>query len=194
MSSLKDRIEHLEGDLIAVPMRIATSHDVPYAVLRYSPTDEWVMRREIRLLKTRLEAGGKTVVSISLADLLWESIKRSEGLDTVVELERDRGYVEAQSQLATYLSDEDWCPLAQLIEESLEGHDPKTTIAFLVRVAAMSPAIYDMSTLLGDMQVRKIRVPTILFYPGSLDGTTNLRFMDIKEREALGHYLVKIYG
>ena len=194
MSSLKERIEHLEGDLTAVPMRIATSHDVPYAVLRYSPTDEWVMRREIRLLKTRLESTGKTVVTISLADLLWESIEKSEGLETVVELERDRGYVEAQNQLATYLSDEDWCPLAKLIEEKLEGYDPKTTIAFLVRVAAMSPAIYDMSTLLGDMQVRKIRVPTILFYPGSLEGTTNLRFMDIKEREALGHYLVKIYG
>ena len=51
-----------------------------------------------------------------------------------------------------------------------------------------------MSTLLGDMHVRKVRIPTILFYPGSLEGTTNLRFMDIKEREALGHYLVKIYG
>jgi hypothetical protein len=194
MSSLKELIELLEGDLTAVPMRIATSHDVPYAVLSYSPTNEWVVRREIRLLKTRLEATGKTVVSIPLDDLLWESIEKSEGLEAVVELERERGYVEAQNQLATYLSDEDWCPLAKLIEEKLDGYDPKNTIAFLVRVSAMSPGIYDMSTLLGDMHVRKVRVPTILFYPGSLEGTTNLRFMDIKEREALGHYLVKIYG
>jgi hypothetical protein len=194
MSSLKERIELLEGDLTATPMRIATSHDVPYAILRYSPTDEWVMRREIRLLTTRLEATGKTVVAISLADLLWESIQKSEGLEAVVELERDRGYVEAQNQLATYLSDEDWCPLAKLIEEKLDGYDPATTVAFLLRVSSMSPGIYDMSTLLGDMHVRKVRVPTILFYPGSLEGTTNLRFMDLKEREALGHYLVKIYG
>jgi len=194
MSSLKERIELLEGDLTATPMRIATSHDVPYAILRYSPTDEWVMRREIRLLTTRLEATGKTVVAISLADLLWESIQKSEGLEAVVELERDRGYVEAQNQLATYLSDEDWCPLAKLIEEKLDGYDPATTVAFLLRVSSMSPGIYDMSTLLGDMHVRKVRVPTILFYPGPLEGTTNLRFMDLKEREALGHYLVKIYG
>lgn len=194
MSSLKERIELLEGDLTASPMRIATSHDVPYAVLRYAPTDEWVMRREIRLLKTRLEASGKTVVLLSLAELLWESIQKSEGLEAVVSLEQDRGYVEAQNQLATYLSDDDWCPLAQLIEERLDGCDPANTIAFIVRVAVMSPGIYDMSTLLGDMHVRKVRVPTILFYPGSLEGTTNLRFMDLKEREALGHYLVKIYG
>ena len=194
MSSLKELIELLEGDLTAKPMRIATSHDVPYAILRYSPTDEWVMRREIRLLKTRLEATGKNVILISLGELLWESIQKSEGLDAVVELERDRGYVEAQNQLTTYLSDDDWCPLAQLIEERLDGCDPANTVAFLVRVASMAPGIYDMSTLLGDMHVRKVHVPTILFYPGSLEGTTNLRFMDLKEREALGHYLVKIYG
>lgn len=194
MSSLKERIELLEGDLTASPMRIATSHDVPYAVLRYAPTDEWVMRREIRLLKTRLEASGKTVVLLSLAELLWESIQKSEGLEAVVSLEQDRGYVEAQNQLATYLSDKDWCPLAQLVEERLDGCDPANTIAFIVRVAVMSPGIYDMSTLLGDMHIRKVRVPTILFYPGSMEGTTNLRFMDLKEREALGHYLVKIYG
>ena len=84
--------------------------------------------------------------------------------------------------------------LAKLIEERLDGCDPANTVAFLVRVASMAPGIYDMSTLLGDMHVRKVHVPTILFYPGSLEGTTNLRFMDLKEREALGHYLVKIYG
>lgn len=194
MSSLKERIELLENDLTAVPMRIATSHDLPYAILRYDAADEWIMRREIKLLKTRLEATGRKVVQISLTDLLWESIQKSEGLEAVVELERDRGYIEAQSQLTTYLSDADWCPLAKLIEERLDGHDPASTVAFLVRVAAMAPAIYDMSTLVGDMHVRKVRIPTILFYPGSLEGTTNLRFMDIKEREALGHYLVKIYG
>ena len=194
MSLLKERIEILENELTAVPMRIATSNDLPYAILRYDATEEWIMRREVRLLTTRLEATGKTVVLISLAEALWQSIERSEGLEAVVELERDRGYIEAQNQLTTYLSDEDWCPLAELIEEKLDGCDPANTVAFLVQVAAMSPGIFDMSTLLGDMHVRKVRIPTILFYPGSLEGTTHLRFMDIRERTALGHYLVKIYG
>jgi hypothetical protein len=40
----------------------------------------------------------------------------------------------------------------------------------------------------------RTRVITILFYPGTLDGTTGLRFMALKDREALGNYRVKIYG
>ncbi len=41
---------------------------------------------------------------------------------------------------------------------------------------------------------RHTRVTTILLYPGSIEGTTGLRFMDLKDRDALGNYRVKIYG
>ena len=41
MSSLKERIELLESDLKAVPPRISVYHDLPFAILRYDPGDEW---------------------------------------------------------------------------------------------------------------------------------------------------------
>ena len=53
--------------------------------------------------------------------------------------------------------------------------------------------IFHMSMLLDKMH-GKTRVATILLYPGSLKGTTGLRFMDLGDREALGNYRVKIYG
>jgi len=193
MSSLKERIELLEGDLKAVPQRISVYHDLPFAILRYDPGDEWRLRREARLLATRLQDTGRQVHTISMAELLWEAIERSEGLEAVVELERERGYLSAQEQVTTYLSDRDWCPLANLLAERLEKQDPEKSIAFLTRVAAMAPGIYHMSKLLDEMQ-DKTRVTTIMFYPGSIDGTTGLRFMDLKDREALGNYRVKIYG
>jgi hypothetical protein len=34
MSSLKERIELLESDLKAVPLRISVYHDLPFAILR----------------------------------------------------------------------------------------------------------------------------------------------------------------
>ena len=40
----------------------------------------------------------------------------------------------------------------------------------------------------------KTRVTTILFYPGSIEGTMGLRFVALKDRETLGNYRVKIYG
>lgn len=193
VSSLAERLALLETDLKAVPPRISVYHDLPFAILRYDPTEEWTLRREVRLLATRLEEADKDVHIIPLSELLWQAIASTEGLEAVVALERERGYVAAQDQVTTYLSDRDWCPLADLLAHRLAPYDPARSIAFLTRVAAMAPGMYHMSKLLDQMQ-GKTRVTTILCYPGSIEGTTGLRFMDLKDREALGNYRVKIYG
>lgn len=193
MLSLKERIELLERDLIAEPRRISVYRDLPFAILRYDPHEEWALRRECALLATRLARVGKRAHVISLADLLWTAIDETEGLPAIVDLERERGFLAAQEQVTTYLSDRDWRPLPDLLAERLRGLDPRRDVAFLVRAAAMAPAIYHMSKLLDEMQGRT-EMTIILCYPGTLEGTTGLRFMDLPEREALGNYRVKIYG
>jgi hypothetical protein len=199
MSSLKDSIAPLESDLKAVPPRFNVYHDLPFAIMRYDPTDEWELRREIKLLATRLEAVGKEVHIIPMSDLLWSALEQvhqkddDEGLEAVIALERDRGYVEAQQQVTTYLSSKVWVPLWDLLAERLASINPDNSVVFLTRAAAMSPGIFHMSMLLDKMQGRT-KVATILFYPGSIEGTTALRFMDLKDRDALGNYRVKIYS
>ena len=199
MSSLKDSIALLESDLKAVPPRISVYHDLPFAILRYDPTAEWELRREIKLLETRLLGVGKEVHIIPMSDLLWSALDRvhetddDEGLEAVIDLEKQRGFVEAQQQVTTYLSSKVWVPLWDLLAERLASIDPENSVVFLTRVAAMSPGIFHMSMLLDKMH-GKTNVTTILFYPGSIEGTTGLRFMDLKDRDALGNYRVKIYG
>ena len=116
-----------------------------------------------------------------------------EGLEAVIELEKQRGYVDTQQQVTTYLSSKVWVPLWDLLAERLALISPENSVVFLTRVAAMSPGIFHVSMLLDKMH-GKTRVATILFYPGSIEGTTGLRFMDLKDRDALGNYRVKIYG
>jgi hypothetical protein len=192
VSSLRDSIRTLEEDLIASPMRISSYNDLPFAILRYDPEEEWNLRREAKYLATRLHIAGKQVYRVSLAELLWEAIDDAEGLDAVVKLERERGFAAAQEQVTTYLSDPDWSPLPEMLRERLEYLDPKRDVVFLLRAAAMAPAIYHMSSLLDKMQ-GKTRVPTILFYPGTREGTTGLHFMGLRNRETTGNYRVKIY-
>ncbi len=193
MLSLHARLELLEHDLKAVPPRISVYHDLPFAILRYDPHEEWELRRQARLLATRLGDAGKAVHTISLAALLWEAIETTEGLEAIIELERQRGFEAAQEQVTIYLSDRDWHPLPEMLADRLRALDPAKHLAFLTRSAALAPAIYHLSKLLDEMQGRT-RVTTILFYPGTLEGTTGLRFMGLKDREALGNYRVKIYG
>jgi hypothetical protein len=193
MPSFNNRIELLENDLNASPPRISVYHDLPFAIFRYDPEEEWALRRESRLLATRLEETGKKTCIIHMSELLWKAIEESEGIDAVVELENDRGFLAAQEQITTYLSDRDWRPLAGLLTECLQSLDASTEVVFLMRAAAMAPGIFHMSKLLDQMQ-GKTSLTTILFYPGSIEGTTGLRFMALKDRDALGNYRVKIYG
>jgi len=199
MSSLKNSIGPLESDLRASPPRINVYQDLPFAIMRYDPADEWELRREIRLLGTRLEEAGKNVHLIPMSELLWSALEKvydkddAEGLDAIIELEKGRGFVEAQQQVSMYLSSKVWVPLWDLLAERLRSINPENAIVFLTRVAAMSPGIFHMSMLLDKMQ-GKTKVVTVLLYPGSIEGTTGLRFMDLKDREALGNYRVKIYG
>ncbi|MDA8335041.1 MAG: DUF1788 domain-containing protein [Peptococcaceae bacterium] len=193
MLSLKDRIKLLEHDLTATPPLISVYSDLPFAILRYEPREEPDLRREVALLAVRLERAGLSAHIISLAELLWESIEKSEGLDALVDLERTSGFPKAQAQVTGYLSDPDFCPLTDLLAERLGRLDHRKDVALLVRVAAMAPAIYQMSALLEGMKGRTT-VPSVLFYPGSLEGIFGLKFMDLAGQEPIGNYRVKIYG
>ena len=121
MLSLKQRIEILENDLKADPPRISVYHDLPFATLRYDPQDEWVLRRELRLLATRLKSSGIEVITISLAKLLWETIENSEGIDALVDLEKRQGFERAQQQVTTYLSDPNWHLLPDLLATEMKS-------------------------------------------------------------------------
>lgn len=193
MSSRKEHIEQLENDLTASPMRISVFRDLPFAILRYDPSEEWLLRHEVRLLATRLEATGREVVTISFADLLWEALEEAEGVDTIIRLEQRSGFAAAQTQVTKYLSDPVWAPLPDLLASKLAPLDPYRHIAFLTRTAAMAPHIYFMSMLLDQMKGRT-EVTSILFYPGAREGENQLRFMNLPSRDALGTYRVKIYG
>lgn len=193
MSSLKEHIDQLESDLTASPMRISVFRDLPFAILRYDPAEEWKLRHEARLLATRLATAGREVVTVSFADLLWEALEACEGVDTIVRMEQHKGFAAAQAQITKYLSDPVWAPLPDLLASKLAPLDPRRHVVFLTRAAAMAPHIYFMSMLLDQMKGRT-EVTSILFYPGAREGENQLRFMGLPSRDALGTYRVKIYG
>jgi hypothetical protein len=72
-------------------------------------------------------------------------VEDAEGIETVAELERRRGFETAQQQVTTYLIDPEWSPLPLLLKKRLDPLDPERDIAFLVRAAAMAPSVYHMS-------------------------------------------------
>jgi hypothetical protein len=198
-SSLKDRLVVLESDLKSLPMRISVHAGLPFAIFQYLPNQEWELRKELDLLMTRLKEFGKQVYVLPMYKLLQSALDKIqqkdkyEGLEALIALEKQRGYLEAQKQMTTYLTEPLWSPLWNVLAEQLSDLDPLVNITFLTGAGALAPGLFQVSTLLNKMH-NKTKVPTILFYPGSIEGTTGLRFMDLPDRNALGNYRVKIYS
>ena len=193
MLSLPERFDLLERDLLASPMRISAHSDLPFAILRYEPENEWEMRHHARLLFNALERANRRAVPISLAEMLWQAIDETEGMDAIVSVERDFGFPFAQDAITTILSEPDLRPLPETLAGRMADLDSERDVVFLTRAPAMAPNIYQMSRLLDEMQGRT-RTPAILFYPGTLEGVVGLRFMGLTNREAMGNYRVKVYG
>jgi hypothetical protein len=199
MRSLPDRIRTLEHDLQADPPRISAYHDLPFAILRYDPTDEFLARKEMMHLATRLQNAGRRVHFISLGEVLWKAIRETEGVAAIAKEERDLGFDRAQLTVSTLLSDKDFTELPVELAKRMESFDPVVDCVFLVRAAALAPAIYRCAKLLDELHGRTM-VPVVLFYPGTTDGSegegaTSLRFMGMEERQGAGtyNYRVKIY-
>lgn len=190
---LKERVIRLESDLQAQPMRHYVYSDLPFAVFCYPPDKEWVMRKEMYRLKTRLENDTELRITfVSLADLLWQAVDESEGMGALGQKEHEDGFDAAQLQAYEYLSDPDWRPLPDLLAEKLKDLDPNKDLVFIWRASALAPDIYRVSTLLDQMKGRT-RVPCVLFMPATTDDSEGLRFMGLTVQERRGSYHTKVY-
>ena len=100
MSDLEQRIKTVLEPVLELAdprQRISAYHDMPYALFRYDPEEEFDLRKQVTILETRLIQKGKRVKRISLAECLdeamrsqcpledWFAAEREQGVETVVE-------------------------------------------------------------------------------------------------------------
>lgn len=169
--------------------QISAYHDMPYAIFRYAASEEFALRKAVSLLATRLENVGKRVTRISLAECLRAAlVSTGRPLEDWYQAERDVGLAETIQTIANVL--EEYCPLVDLVAERLPASaDPFKDVVFITRTGALFP-LYRTFSLLEQLK-GKVSVPTVLFYPGDLDGAAGLRFMGVLQAEH--NYRPKIF-
>ncbi len=192
MPDWKERLTGQLEPLLKQPdprQQISAYHDMPYAIFRYPPEEEFPLRQEITLLRTRLEQQGKRVTVISLADCLSEALEaESMGPEALVEAEKSVGLEATVETIFQILSE--YQPLDELVARRIpQDADPLRDLVFIVRAGALFP-MYRTSALLEQLK-GKVQVPAVLFYPGELDGAAGLRFMGVLDAEH--NYRPKIF-
>ena len=171
MSDLVHRIKtSLEPilDLTDPRERISAYHDMPY--------------------ETRLTQKGKLIRRISLSECLDEAMRSERPLEDWFAAEREQGTNTIVETVHSVLSE--YAPLVDLVAAQMPNDpDPLRDIVFIVRTGALFP-VYRTFSLLEQLKGR-VTVPTVLFYPGDLDGAAGLRFMGVLAAEH--NYRPKIF-
>jgi Domain of unknown function (DUF1788) len=168
--------------------KLSAYHDMPYAIFRYDPEDEFELRKQVTLLETRLSHRGKRVKRISLADCLDEAMRSTRPLEEWFAAEREQGVSTVVDTVHSVLSK--YTPLVNLVAARMPA-DPDATrdVVFILRTGALFP-VYRTFSLLEQLK-GQVHVPTVLFYPGVLDGAAGLRFMGVLDAEH--NYRPKIF-
>ena len=182
--------EDLEAVLALVDPRekLSAYHDMPYAIFHYNPEEEFELRKQVTLLETRLTQKGKLVKRISLAECLDEAMRSQRPLPDWFVAEREQGAETIVETVHSVLSE--YAPLVDLVAARMPDEpNPLRDIVFIVRTGALFP-VYRTFSLLEQLKGR-VTVPTVLFYPGDLDGAAGLRFMGVLAAEH--NYRPKIF-
>lgn len=192
MSDFERRLKDDLEPVLTLPdprQRISAYHDMPYALFRYDPEDEFALREQVTLLETRLSQKGKRVRRVSLAECLHTAMIMQRPLADWFDAEREHGTETVVDTVHAVLAEGD-SALVDLVASQLpqEG-DALDEIVFIVRTGALFP-MYRTFSLLEQLKGR-VHAPTVLFYPGDLDGAAGLRFMGVLDAEH--NYRPKIF-
>ena len=169
--------------------KISAYDNMPYAIFRYPPEDEFAVRAEVSMLQIRLELSGKKVTRISLAECMAAALKAEEmSFEALAKQEKSLGLEIVIDTVHNVL--DEYQPLDQLVLQRMPpSADPTRDIVFIIRAGSLFP-IYRTSSLLEQL-MGTIQIPAVLFYPGDLDGAAGLRFMGILVAEH--NYRPKIF-
>ena len=178
----------LRDDLSGIGQRIVDFHrrggEPPYLLYVYAPSDEWVVRRDLKDLQLWLEAPDQGVrcAAISLADLFWQALDAEGWIDELVSQERDAAGNETALH-EIYRAVGEILRVAPSLPErviaAVDELDDERTAVFLYRAGALYPA-YRTSTLIDDLR-SQLRLPVTLLYPGTIVGDYGLQFMGRSE-------------
>ncbi len=187
---LQQAFAALRADLIQEDgPRISTIRNYRFAIVQYSPDDEFKLRGEVQRLSSELIANGWKVLAIDLQKLLLDRV-RAQGDEWVrsrIKRERGAGAKDRDNGL-TYLS-EQLQPLIEgpeglaadcgrIICDHVDRHPDEVdrTLALIGRAGALYP-FFRSSALLRHVDGKTRNVPVVLLYPGERRGQTGLSFM-----------------
>ena len=184
-------VKALENDLLDESgPKISTLRNYAFAILVYSPSDEWEMRREVANLTESLKAGGWYVHTVDMQGLMMRRLREfftPEELEDLIQMEEELSREDGPKVGLERITEEVYDALhgpdgiAALLAKEItnlpvDEERRARTVVFVGQLGALYP-FTRTSALLKFLDGKTGGTPVVFLYPGSVkDG--GLSFLD----------------
>ena len=181
MADLTARLNEMETAVRKPSFRQSSgrANEVNYWVFDYPPERELEVRERIAYLKNKNQVGtdGFELVVFDLYDIIIDFLEQRGFMDKCYGFERKAGISRIVKAVNNSLkvNDDD-----SLIVRYIKDHTPENAVVFLVGIGKCYP-ILRSHKVLNNLHQAFVRVPVVMFFPGTYNEQELILFNEIKD-------------
>lgn len=181
MADLTARLNEMETAIRKPSFRQSSgrANEVNYWVFDYPPERELEVRERIAYLKNKNQGGtdGFELVVFDLYDIIIDFLEQRGFMEKCYGFERKAGISRIVKAVNNSLkvNDDD-----SLIVRHIKDHTPENAVVFLVGIGKCYP-ILRSHKVLNNLHQAFVRVPVVMFFPGTYNEQELILFNEIKD-------------
>lgn len=181
MASLTERLDQMEAAIRKPSFRQSSgrANEVNYWVFDYPPEKELEVRERVEYLKKKNAKGvdGFELVVFDLYDIIIDYLEKEGFLEQCYRFEKKRGLDRITKAVSNSMkiNDDD-----SLIVQYIKDHTPENAVVFLTGIGKCYP-ILRSHKVLNNLHQAFVRVPVLMFFPGTYNEQELILFNEIKD-------------
>lgn len=181
MAGIQERLDLMEAAIKKPSFRQSSgrANEVNYWVFDYPPECELEVRERVEYLKKKNQkgVGGFELVVFDLYDIIMDYLEKEDFLEQCYRFEKRRGLDRIMKAVnnAMKINDDD-----SYIVQYIRDHTPENAVVFLTGIGKCYP-ILRSHKVLNNLHQAFVRVPVVMFFPGTYDEQELVLFNEIKD-------------
>ena len=181
MAGIQERLDLMEAAIKKPSFRQSSgrANEVNYWVFDYPPECELEVRERVEYLKKKNQKGvdGFELVVFDLYDIIMDYLEKEDFLEQCYRFEKRRGLDRIMKAVnnAMKINDDD-----SYIVQYIRDHTPENAVVFLTGIGKCYP-ILRSHKVLNNLHQAFVRVPVVMFFPGTYDEQELVLFNEIKD-------------
>ncbi len=181
MADLNKRLDEMEAAIKKPSFRASSgkANEVNYWIFDYPPERELEVRERIEYMKNKNSKGTDDfeLVVFDLYDIIIDYLEEKNFMDKCFQFEQKKGLDRITKAVnnSMKINDDD-----SFIVQYIKDHTPENAVVFLTGVGKCYP-ILRSHKVLNNLHQAFVRVPVVMFFPGTYNEQELILFNDIKD-------------